>query len=85
MSRGHRSGLCPIYSLTVHGNGFVEHVGQPFVKDRGPPTATISAEQITALLENFDRVHFFRLKDRAFDGCDDTPWVSVPIWIEGKT
>lgn len=53
----------PSYTLTIHGDGrviFKIFKGPVHIKTR---TAKISEDKIRALLEEFDRVNFFALKD----------------------
>jgi len=85
MSRTSCFGMCPIYTITVHGNGLVEYVGRANVKIRGFQTGTISSDQIGKLLEILDRAHFFSLEDRAFNWCLDTPSVSVSVAVDGRS
>ena len=85
MSRERCRGSCPVYSVTVHGDGNVEYVGKEFVQDPGPHAETLSKEQLQTLLLKFDNADFFALEDRAFAWGSDTPRVRVSISINGKT
>ena len=48
-------GGCPVYSLTVHGNGNVEYEGVRYVPVRGRRTSTISIGKLQSLLGAIDR------------------------------
>lgn len=85
MTRERCRGACPVYSVTVHGNGSVEYVGEAFVRDRGPHVETLSKEQLQTLLRKFDNANFFALEDRAFAWGSDTPRVRVSISVDGRT
>jgi hypothetical protein len=85
MSREHCRGSCPVYSVTLHGDGNVEYVGEEYVRDRGPRTETLSKEQLQALLQKFDAASFFSLEDRAFAWGYHTPRVRVSISVDGRT
>lgn len=85
LSRGPCFGACPKYTITIHGSGLVEYVGDKNVKVKGPQTGAIGSEQIIHLLQAFNRAHFFALDDRAFLWGFDTPSVAVSVSIEGKT
>ncbi len=76
---------CPVYKVTIHGNGTVDYVGDHFVRDRGPEQVVISKDQIHTLLVDFDQAHFFNLEDRAFAWGFHTSRVGVRITIDGKT
>jgi hypothetical protein len=78
-------GSCPVYSVTVHGDGNVEYSGEEFVRDRGPRTETVSKDQLRGLLQRFDNANFFALEDRAFAWGSDTPRVRVSISVDGRT
>lgn len=85
MSRERCRGSCPVYSVTVHGDGNVEYVGEEYVLDRGPRAEVLSKEQFQALLQKFDNANFFALEDRAFAWGSDTPRVRVSISVDGRT
>jgi Domain of unknown function (DUF6438) len=57
---------CPVYTVTVHGNGKVDYVGQQFVRVHGAESSFLSQDQVRTILEGFDRADFSRLEDRAF-------------------
>jgi hypothetical protein len=84
MSRDRCRGSCPVYSVTVHGGGKVEYVGEQFVRDRGPHMESLSKDQLQTLLQKFDGANFFALEDRAFAWGSDTPRVRVSISIDGR-
>jgi hypothetical protein len=85
MNRERCFGSCPVYSVTVHGDGNVEYSGEEFVQDRGPRTETVSRDQLQGLLQRFDNANLFALEDRAFAWGSDTPRVRVSISIDGRT
>ena len=76
---------CPVYKVTIQGNGTVDYVGDHFVRDRGPKQVVISKDQIHTLLVDFDQADFFNLEDRAFAWGFHTSRVGVRITIDGKT
>jgi len=76
---------CPVYTITIHGDGTVEYVGQQFVRDRGPEHLVLSQDQIHDLLKEFDRADFFRLEERAFAWGYHTPRFGVRITVDGKS
>jgi hypothetical protein len=84
MSRTHCQLGCPIYAISVQGDGNVEYVGEEYVRDRGPREETLSKEQLQALLQKFDDAGFFSLEDRAFAWGFHTPRVRVSISVDGR-
>jgi len=76
---------CPVYKITVHGNGAVEYVGEQFVKVRGAQSSSLNEEQMQAVLVGFDRADFFSLEDQAFAWGYHSARVSVRITVDGKT
>jgi hypothetical protein len=85
MTRERCRGSCPVYSVTVRGDGSVEYVGEQFVLDRGPHMESLSKDQLQTLLQKFDDADFFALEGRAFAWGWDTPRVRVSISIDGRT
>lgn len=84
MSRTHCQLGCPIYTISVHGDGNVEYVGKEYVRDRGPRAETLGKEQLQALLQKFDDAGFFSLEDRAFAWGFHTPRVRVSISVDDR-
>jgi hypothetical protein len=76
---------CPVYKITVHGNGAVEYLGEQSVKVRGAQTSSLNEEQVQAILVGFDRSDFFSLEDQAFARGYHTARVSVRVTVDGKT
>jgi len=75
---------CPVYTITIYGNGRVEYVGEQFVRFKGTQTAFLNENQIHTILEGFDRAHFFSLEDQAFTWGYHTSRVTVRISVDGK-
>jgi len=73
-------GPCPIYEVTIYGDGRVEFQGEKFVKTLEKENSTLTPEQIKVLIEAFNEADFFSLKDR-YKGSDDecpTIWTDNP-------
>ena len=85
MARGPCRGLCPQYTVTIHGKGTVEYEGTELVGTRGHQIGKISHEQLIQVLQSLDHAGFTSLEDRAFDWCFDSS--SVVLWAsaEGRT
>ena len=61
LARGPCFGACPIYSLTVWGDGRVRFVGERFVEETGERTRTIDPLQAVALFAHADSIGFFAM------------------------
>ncbi len=66
-------GFCPIYKLTVYGNGKVVYEGKRFVKITGTRTTTISQQAVRKLIADFQKIHYFKLQDNYTGGHTDAP------------
>ena len=79
-------GTCPVYSLTIQGNGTVIYEGKDFVEVKGKAEITITQDQIDELISEFEKVDYFSLKDSYMERTiTDAPTVSTSISINGKT
>jgi hypothetical protein len=54
-------GFCPVYDLTISGDGTVVYNGTGFVATRGQQTGHISPAQVQELLAFFEKVGYFAL------------------------
>lgn len=61
MTRGPCFGACPMYTVTVWGDGRVRFEGAQFVAQRGEHTRTIDPAAAAALFAAADSIDFFRL------------------------
>ena len=57
-------GTCPVYRLSITGNGAVSFEGRQHVQRPGVATGHISEEQVQALVSAFEEADFFALADR---------------------
>lgn len=79
-------GTCPVYSLTIRGDGTVVYEGKDFVKVKGKAETTISQEQVEQLVSEFEKVDYFSLNDSYTERTiTDAPTVTTSITIDGKT
>jgi Domain of unknown function (DUF6438) len=85
LSRSSCFGSCPVYTITIHGDGAIEYVGSRFVKVGGKQIAAANSEAFATILQRLDQVHFFSLEDRAFARSFDSPGVSVAVRINGTS
>jgi hypothetical protein len=85
MSRGSCFGSCPVYTVTIHGNGTAEYSGEQGVNIKGNRSTAINSSQIKQLLSQLDHINFFSLEDTAFEKCNDTPSVAVSVSLDGRS
>src|SRR5262249_17726839 len=56
-------GTCPVYIVTIHGNGLVEYVGRLHVDIPGYQRASIQPDSFNDLVKAFETNHFTSLKE----------------------
>ncbi|UCC16738.1 MAG: hypothetical protein JSU58_10300 [Dehalococcoidales bacterium] len=79
-------GFCPIYSLTIHGDGTVIYEGEDFVKTVGRANSVISKEKVEQLISEFEKVDYDSLKNAYTEKTiTDAPTVITSITRNGKT
>lgn len=85
-------GTCPSYKLTISADGSVLFEGRQFVKKVGTAESTISQEGLRELIERFQKINYFHLRNRyedSGDGCEgavsDGPSAITSIRINGKS
>jgi hypothetical protein len=78
-------GICPVYTVTIHGDGRVEYSGEQYVDIPGPQKARIPPQNLQGLLKTIDRIHFFALQDKYFEGCTDLPTAILSLHLDGKS
>ena len=79
-------GKCPVYSLTINGNGTVVYEGKDFVKIKGVEETTVGPEIIDQLLQAFEEAGYFSLNDSYTGfGKSDMPSAYTSISIGNNT
>ncbi len=66
-------GFCPIYKLSIYGDGTVVYEGERYVKVKGRQTTTISKAAVKQLMREFERIEYFALSDQYTGGPTDMP------------
>lgn len=78
-------GACPIYKLTIKGDGTVEYEGEQFVAITGTVTSAISAEDVRKLVSEFEKVDYFSLNNSyTSEDVTDSPSANTSITIGGR-
>lgn len=83
-------GVCPAYSVTIHGDGRVEYNGKSHVKETGAHVGQIATEKIKALALEFTKAKYWEL-DEDYSGkkckgfCTDMATAVSEIKVKGVT
>jgi hypothetical protein len=86
MQRGACFGFCPIYTVTIYGNGKVEFMGERFVDSVGAYTDSIAVEEVKKLVHAFHTTGFFTMQDEYTNPhVTDLPSVRTTFSGTGKT
>jgi hypothetical protein len=79
-------GTCPVYKLTIHGDGKVIYEGIRFVRVEGTIETTISEEKIEKLVSEFQKIDYFSLEDSYEErNATDMPSAFTSLTVDGKT
>jgi hypothetical protein len=78
-------GECPVYKLTISGDGNVVYEGERFVKSSGTQKYQISQDKVKELVDEFHRTNYFTLNDSYSDGVTDFPSAITSITVNGTT
>lgn len=85
-------GPCPIYKLTIYGDGKVVYEGKEYVNVAGKQTSQLSKDQVKELVDEFYRINYFSLKNNTYTEDSfllkcflDAGSVITSITIDGKT
>jgi hypothetical protein len=78
-------GWCPVYHLSIYGNGKVVYEGRYYVRVEGTRTTYIQKSKVRELVAAFEKVKFYEFDDQYLLGGSDLPSVLVSIDLEGKS
>ena len=78
-------GTCPVYRLTIQGNGQVTYEGIAFVATQGTKTIQLSSEQVQSLFHQAEQANFFQLKDTYAVELTDLPGARTSITLNGHS
>jgi len=63
-------GTCPVYKLTIFADGRVLYEGISHVKKKGKAKGRISPAKLEELIEEFQNIYYFNLKNAYIPGTD---------------
>jgi hypothetical protein len=80
-------GICPVYNVTIYGNGTVVYEGIANVNSTGMRVSTISEYLVRQLLSEFKNINYFSLNDTEISShvVYDAPLFTTSLSINGKT
>jgi len=79
-------GTCPVYKLTIYGDGTIAYEGKKHVKEQGNRTTRISEDKVRELISEFERIGYFKLRDSyVARGMTDMPSAITSITIGSRT
>jgi len=78
-SRGSCFGMCPVYMITVHGNGKIYYNGYSHTK-QGMDSSTISKESVNILFSTLINNGFFQLESKYLNtSIPDLPTATISL------
>jgi len=79
-------GRCPVYKVSIYGDGTVRYDGKEYVKVKGGQTRIISPEQVRQLRAEFEQASYFSFKEN-YDTITftDAPLAITSATIDGRT
>ncbi|HKP53319.1 MAG TPA: DUF6438 domain-containing protein [Chloroflexia bacterium] len=79
-------GSCPVYNLTIYGDGSVVFDGERFVEKEGTHKGTVSHEKIKEIVRWFEKVGYFALyDDYTHKAWTDSPSAYTSIKLAGNS
>lgn len=85
LTRTYCYGMCPAYTVEVHGDGQVLFDGQGNVPALGRFRSHISREAVAKLLASFRKADYFSLQDEYVSMITDSPTCLTSIQFDGLT
>jgi Domain of unknown function (DUF6438) len=91
LERGPCFGTCPVYRVSLAGDGTVEFVGTRFVAREGTATSRIAPERVDSLVRSLEAAGYFALADAYVPGAPacgryatDAPTVVTTVRTAGR-
>jgi hypothetical protein len=80
-------GSCPVYNVTIYGNGTVMYEGKENVNVSGAQRSNISEEDVRQLLSEFRNIDYFSFNETEIAShiVYDVPIVTSSLSVNGKT
>ena len=78
-------GKCPVYTITIYGDGRAVYAGKKNVDKIGPYEKKLEKSQITELVKAFNDANFFEFKDEYTSKITDLPTTYTTFTTNDKT
>jgi len=78
-------GSCPVYSLTIYGNGKGVYEGKSSVKVKGVLKFNLTQGQLDELVKSFEAAHYFSFADYYSIPVTDMSLVMTSITFQGQS
>jgi hypothetical protein len=78
-------GDCPIYKVTIYGNGTFLYYGKMFVRKAGYYTGRVDEWDLARITEYIDAINFWDLKDHYEAMVSCQPSIITTIVMDGKS
>ena len=79
-------GACPVYTVTIHGDGRVEYNGADFVEVTGAQTAAVAPSAVQALADRLTEAGYFDWDDSYMNqDVTDLPYVISSVTLSDGT
>ena len=87
LQRGQCFGICPVYNVTIYGNGTVVYEGIANVNTTGIRMSNISEYHVRQVLSEFKNINYFSLNETEIAShiVYDAPLFTTSLSINGKT
>lgn len=81
-------GSCPVYSLSIAGDGTVAYVGKKYVNVKGPASKQLPISDVQALVDQMLQADYFNLsvpEDCPAGVYTDAPGATTSLTLKGRT
>ena len=92
LERGPCFGTCPVYRVSLDGQGRVDFVGTRFVRREGADSSRVAPEQVGRLVDSLDAAGYYALADQYVSDspacgryATDAPTVTTSVQSNGRT
>jgi hypothetical protein len=81
-------GSCPVYSLSIAGDGTIAYFGKKYVNVKGPASKQVSISDVQALVDQMLQAEYFNLsvpEDCPEGLSTDAPGATTSLTLHGRT
>lgn len=78
-------GACPVYQLTIYGDGTVIYDGYAYVEVTGMQITYIPRSKVNELIQRINKANFFALEHRYASAVTDLPTITILVRLGLRT